>query len=889
MTDLPTGTLTFLFTDIEGSTRLLQVLGATYPDLLEDHKKRLRGAFASHGGVEVGTEGDSFFVVFRVASAGVAAAADAQLGLARNGWPSDVSVKVRMGLHTGDAVVVGGAYVGLDVHRAARIGAAAHGGQVLLSRASAELAEGSLPSGVTIRDLGDHRLRDISRPESLHQLVIDGLASEFPPIRGGDPTLDNLPVQLTSFVGRERELATAAERLESARLVTLLGPGGTGKTRLAIELAARLGPRFRDGVRFVPLAAVTDTALVPSAIGQALEIMEAGRGDEPAGARLVEFLRDRELLLVIDNLEQLAASAGFLAELLRAAANVRMLVTSRSVLGVAGEHVLRVPPMALPDGPGSASPDTVLRYEAVSLFVQRAMAVRPDFAVTSDNASAIAEICVRLDGLPLAIELAASRVRILSPQAILSRLGDRLSLLKQETADVPARQRAVWDTIDWSHELLEPADRRLFARLAVFNGGGTLGEISAVVDGVRRPLGIDVLDGLTSLSDKSLLSAMDDERGEPRFGMLRTIREFASERLGASDEEVEVRDRHLEVFLGLAEEAEPHLLTTRRRPWLDRLEREFDNFRTALDWAIERERVEPALRLGAALWRLWQMRGYLREARTRITAVIGLPGAERHPRELSRAYEAAGGIAHWQGDQPAERTYYEKSVRIGRELNDEAMLANGLFNLAYSHLPLALTPDDDPSIVEGVLREAGEIFERTGDELGSARMYEALAVQAFFRHQWQAASELAHQGVSRLRALDDTHYLAWCLDIVGASALQLDDLETADIYLREALTLFAAARDLSGIAVIFDEFAALAMRQADPATAMRIAGAASELTATTGTAFAERTRRSFEYRAPDRSSAARADTVLHTAWDEGRAMTVEEAVAYTLQRQAAVS
>jgi predicted ATPase/class 3 adenylate cyclase len=884
MTDLPTGTLTFLFTDIEGSTRLLQRLGAAYPGVLEDHNRRMRGAFAAHGGVEVGTEGDSFFVVFRAASAGVAAAADAQRALGRNGWASGVPVKVRMGLHTGDAALVAGGYVGLDVHRAARIGAAAYGGQVLLSRATAALAEGSMPSGVTIRGLGDHRLRDISRPESLHQLVIEGLPSEFPSIRGGDPTLDSLPVQLTSFIGREREIAAATEQLESARLVTLLGPGGTGKTRLAIELAARVGPRFPDGVRFVPLAAVTDPALVPSAIGQALEIVEAGRGDEPAGARLVEFLRDRELLLVIDNFEQLVASAGFLAELLRAAAKVRMLVTSRSVLGVGGEHVFRVPPMGLPGGSGPVSPDSISRYEALSLFIQRAMAVRPDFMVTSDNASAIAEICRRLDGLPLAIELAASRVRILSPQAILSRLGDRLLLLKHDRDDVPVRQRALWDTIGWSHELLEPAERRLFARLAVFNGGGTLGDLSAVVEATPRPLEIDVLDGLTSLSDKSLLSAIDDERGEPRFGMLRTIREFAVERLSASGEEAQVRDRHLEVFVDLAEEAEPHLLTIRRRPWLDRLERELDNSRAALEWAIQRERNELALRLGASLWRVWQLRGYLREARAWLTSIIELPGADRHARQLARAYEAAGGIAHWQGDQPAERKYYEECVRISRELNDQPMLANALFNLSYSHLPFVLTPDDDPAVAEGLLSEAGQIFKRIRDELGFARVYEARAIQAYFRHQWKTAGELAFAGATRLRGMDDAHYLAWCLDLVGDSALQLGDLDTARTNLREALTLFAAARDLSGAAVIFDELAALALREGDQLAAMRLAGAASELAATTGTSFAAIAGGVPEFGAPDRPTGPVGDPALLTAWEEGRAMTVEEAVAYALQR-----
>ena len=886
MSALPTGTLTFLFTDIEGSTRLLQRLGGAYPDVLEDHKKRLRAAFSSRDGIEVGTEGDSFFVVFRAAASGVAAAAAAQRALADDGWPDGASVKVRMGLHTGEAALVGGAYVGLDVHRAARIGAAAYGGQVLLSRASAELAEASLPAGVTTRDLGDHRLKDLSRPERLHQLVIDGLPSEFPPIRGGDPTLDNLPVQLTSFVGRERELRAAAELLTSARLVTLLGPGGTGKTRLAIELAGRLGSRFRDGVRFVPLAAVTDPALVPSAIGQALGIVEAGRGQEPAGARLLEYLRDREMLLVIDNFEQLVASAGFLAELLRAAADVRLLVTTRHTLGVAGEHVFRVPPMALPDAPRPPSPDAVSRFEAVALFVQRATAVRPDFTVTSDNVGAIAEICARLDGLPLAIELAASRVRILSPQAILSRLGDRLPLLKHEGPDVPVRQRALWDTIAWSHELLAPAERRLFARLAVFNGGGTLGEIAAVVEGAAEPLGIDVLDALTSLTDKSLVSVIEDERGEPRFGMLRTIREFAAERIAASDEEVEIRDGHLAVFLALAEEAEPQLLTTRRRAWLDRLEQELDNFRAALDWAVARERVEPALRLGAALWRLWQMRGYLREARARIESILALPGAHAHPRELSRAYEAAGGIAHWLGDQRAERAYYEQCVRIGRELDDPPMLANGLFNLAYAHLPLGLVPDDDPSVPEAWLREAAEIYERIGDDIGSARIYAARAAHAFFRHEWETATQFALEGARRLRTLDDTHDLAWCVDIVGDSALQRGDLDTARTYLLEALTLFAAGRDLSGIAVTMDELAALAMWEGAPLAAMRLAGAARELTATTGTSFAELARRVPEYHRPDREAASPGDRDLAAAWDEGRAMTVDEAVAYALQRHA---
>ena len=850
----------------------MQQLGSRYPDLLEAHKGRVRSVIEKNSGTEVATEGDSFFVVFRSAQAGVAAAAEAQRSLAETDWQADVELKVRMGLHTGEAAVVGGSYVGLDVHRAARISGAAFGGQVLLSRACADLVEGQLPAGVTLRDLGDHRLKDLSRAERIKQLVIDGLPSDFPPLRGANPTLDNLPPQLTSFVGRRKELDELADLLSSARMITLLGPGGTGKTRLAIELAAAIGDRFRDGVRFVPLAEVTDPALVPPAVGQALEIVEAGRGSERPGARLMEYLRDREMLLLIDNVEQVVAAGGFLGELLRAAPDLRLLVTSRTVLDVDGEHVYRVPPL--------------LDSESTSLFVQRARAVRSGFAVTPENATAIVEICARLDGLPLAIELAASRVRILSPQAILARLGDRLGLLRREGAGGPARQRALWDTIAWSHDLLDVPERRLFARLAAFRGGGTIAEIAAVMEGTSVPLGVDVLDGLTSLSDKSLLNVIEDRDAEPRFGMLRTIAEFAVEQLERGDEADELHDRHLDVFLALAEEAEPRLLTAGRRPWLDRLEAELDNFRAALDWAVSRQRVQSALRLGAALWRLWQIRGYLSEARSRIEAIISLPGVESHPRDLARAYEAAGGITHWQGDQTVERIYYGHAVRIGRELGDGQLVANGLFNLAYSHLPLVLTADDDPSVPEAFLQEADEIFRRIGDDVGLARVWEARAVQAFFRREWQRATELAVQGVSQLRRTDDTHYLAWCLDIMGDSALQLGNLDEAGLRLSEALGLFAAARDLSGIAVVLDELAALSLRLENWPAAMRLASAANELAVSSGTSFAVFARRVPQQKPPDRTMAGVGDVELLDAWEEGRTMSVDEVVAYALEQHA---
>jgi class 3 adenylate cyclase len=470
MAGLPTGTVTFLFSDIEGSTRLLQTLGDRYVAVLDEHAAILRRAVAGAGGVEVSTEGDSFFVAFASPQAAVRAAVATQRGLAAHDWPPGRPVRVRMGLHTGEGVLGGDNYVGLDVHRAARIAGAAHGGQVLVSDATRALVDHGLPDGASLRDLGEHRLKDIALPERLHDLVIEGLRADFPPPRTLDARRDNLPVQLTSFVGRNEEIAEVRRLLGRTRLLTLSGPGGVGKTRLALQVAAELLAGFGDGAFFVDLSSVTDPALVPSVVAQVLGVPEV------AGRPILEAVRDRlrnqELLLVVDNFEQVVEAAPLLEELLTAAPALKVLVTSRVVLSLRGEQEYVVPPLELPDPERLPDLPALGRVEAVRLFTERAQAVRPGFRLTEENAPAVAEICARLDGLPLAIELAATRTQVLSPEQLLARLQQRLALLTSGARTLPERQRTLRAAIAWSYDLLEAAERRLLARLSVFSGAG---------------------------------------------------------------------------------------------------------------------------------------------------------------------------------------------------------------------------------------------------------------------------------------------------------------------------------------------------------------------------------------------------------------------------------
>ena len=631
---LPTGTLTFLFTDIEGSTTVLQEVGEGYSALLADHHRLLRSAIGEFGGREVGTQGDSFFVVFERARDAVSAAIVAQRALVAHSWPGGTPLGVRMGVHTGEPEVSGDGYVGLDLHRGSRICAVASGGQILVSRTTRDLIQHDLPAGTTLRDLGRHRLKDLDHAEHLYQIVAPGLPSEFPPVRSLD-TLNNLPRGLTSFIGREREVAEIKRLLGSTRLLTLVGIGGAGKTRLAVQVAGDIMHDYGHGVWLVKLGLVTDPAMVPQAVGGTLGLREdAGR---PILEALTAYLRSRHMILILDNCEHLVNAVADLAEqLLAAAPRLQILCTSREALGIIGETAWRVPSMSLPDPRRLPPLDQVRAAEAIRLFRDRAEAVAPGFEITAANAAAVAKICARLDGIPLAIELAASRVKVLAVDQIAGRLDDRFQLLSGGSRTALPRHRTLRAVMDWSYDLLTPQEAAVLRGLAVFSDGCTLEAAEAVCENImvsRR----EILDALSRLVDKSLVIVDDDGR-EARYRLLEIVSQYALDRLVEANEASAIRARHAAWIVEMLDRAEPQLHGPEQALWMDRLALEYDNARSAMEWAIDRGDGETALRIACKLVvvldRAWQ---HVRGMRLAHARGRGLPGAHRASRRGVRA------------------------------------------------------------------------------------------------------------------------------------------------------------------------------------------------------------------------------------------------------------
>jgi predicted ATPase/class 3 adenylate cyclase len=808
MSALPAGTVTFLFTDIEGSTRLLEELGPRrYADALAQHRQLVREAVAAREGVDRGTEGDSFFCVFTTAANAVAAAADAQRALQSCEWPEGAQLRVRMGLHTGSPLVTDD-YVGIDVHRGARIMSAGHGGQVLMSQVTGDLVADFLPPGTSLRDLGEHRLKDLGRAQRLYQLVVEGLSSDFPALKTLESKRTNLPAQPTPLIGRDRELAELEALLGRAdvRLVTLTGPGGTGKTRLGLQIGAESVDAFEAGVFFVPLAPVREPALVLPLIAQTLGLRE--QPGQTIEETLGEFLQEKELLLLLDNLEQLVDVAPRLAELLAGAPLLKVLATSRSPLRLVAEQQYPL--------------ETMVDDDALELFLARARAVRPDFALNGQQ-STVAEICRRLDNLPLAIELAASRVRAVSPDAILSRLEKRLKLLTGGARELPERQQTLRAAIDWSYDLLSEDERRLFRRLAVFTGGCTLEAADAVCD----PLGdlsLDVLDGLSSLVDKSLVRPGREVAGEPRFWMLQTIREYAAERLDEADELVDARRRHAEHFLWLAEEAAKIAFGGEQAVWWSRLDADHDNEREAIAWAAANDR-EMELRLVNALWYFWSVRGYLSEGRRWLEDAIATdePG---HEALHARAVAAAGALAYRQGDYERAASLADASLELHRVLGDEVEMARALGELAnvsvalgdyeqamakYGEASDRFRELGDTARVAQVLANMGAVANMQGDyELGRRLGLEALALQLESGNteaatisqynlartdlqtgRFAEAADLLHQSLDAARHLDYRELIAYCLEACGELALARHDHRRAALFLGSAEGVFA--------------------------------------------------------------------------------------------------
>ncbi|MGH3801251.1 MAG: ATP-binding protein, partial [Pseudonocardiaceae bacterium] len=628
---LPVGPVTFMLTDVEGSTRLWESAPEAMGVTVARHDELLDEAIARHGGVrppEQG-EGDSVVAAFTRASDALAAALDVQRAFHSEGWPEGASLKLRIALHTAEAQRRDeGNYFGQAVNRCARLRAVAHGGQVVLSRTTRDLALDRLPEHAELADLGVHRLRDLGRPEHVFGLVHPELPAEFAPLRSLDMMPNNLPGELTSFVGRRAELAQIGDPLRRARLLTLTGSGGCGKTRLARQAAADALDRHPDGVWWVELARLEAATLLPAAVIGALGLREVpGR---PLLDTLVEHLRTGRALVVLDNCEHLlAACAQFADALLRGCPSLTILATSRAPLGVPGEVTWRVPSMSLPAEPRRERIETLRLSDAVSLFIDRAMLVRPDFAITSANAPAVAQICHDLDGIPLAIELAAARVRMLAPDQIARALSDRFHLLTGGARTVMPRHQTLAASIDWSHELLRDGERTLLRRLSVFAGGWTLDAVEQVCPGE----GIDhydVLDLLTGLVDKSLVTT-DEQGPETRYGLLETVRQYATARLADAGEIDGLRDRHLAYHLALAEAAEPQVLGAGRDdPVLHTLATELPNLRAALERAAATD-PNAGLRLVAALFLFWLFTGRYREGDTAYARALDAAGEEPTP------------------------------------------------------------------------------------------------------------------------------------------------------------------------------------------------------------------------------------------------------------------
>ena len=765
MPGLPTGTVTLLFSDIEGSTRLVQQLGERYADVLAECRHLFRHLFVQYHGREVDTQGDAFFVAFARATDAVMAAAAIQRILADHSWPQDVSVRVRIGLHTGEPMLTSDSYIGVDVHHAARIMSAGHGGQILLSPTTRQLVEQHLPAGTSLQDLGEHRLKDLQRPSHLFQLSLQGLPADFPPLRTLDTHPNNLPVQPTPFIGREKEVAAIAQLLgrPDVRLVTLSGPGGVGKTRLALQVAAELCDDFTHGVFVVALAPLNAPDQVVPAIAQTLGINEAS--DLPLSSLLETALKGKQLLLLLDNFEQVIDAAVMLADLLAACPRLKIVVTSRMGLHLRAEHEFVVPPLSVPTLKDLPDPGALSHYEAVALFIERAQATKPDFSVTNANAPAVAAICAQLDGLPLALELAAARVKHFSPQTLLSRLEQGLSVLSGGARDLPARQQTLHGTIAWSYDLLSPEQQQLFRHLAVFVDGWDL-EAAEALCTARGGLSADMLEGMASLVDKSLLRQEEQAAGETRFWMLQTLREFGLEQLARCGELEATRQAHAEYYLQLAEEARPSLHTAEQGRWMARLEQEHENLRAALFWLLSQargesehstQRTEQALRFCTALSWFWSIRGYLREGQHFLEQALTLRESVSVPMR-ARALSTAADLAWILDDIERTERWCRESLALFRELGDKVGMADALLLLGTCdwargrYLPARTQ-----------LEEAATLYQEMGEHWKRGRCLTQLARISTLQGEYDEARGLLEQSLALYRSLGDKERLGWVL------------------------------------------------------------------------------------------------------------------------------
>jgi predicted ATPase/class 3 adenylate cyclase len=910
---LPGGTLTFLGTDIEGSTGLWERAPKSMRSALARHDEILVAAIESHGGQVFKKVGDGLWAVFAAAPAGIAAALAAQRSLLAERWelPPETgggSLRVRMALSTGEAHPHEGDYSARVLNRASRLLAAGHGGQILLSLATHELVWDNLPEGSALKRLGEYRLRDLPRPEPLFQLLHPELPAVLPPLRAPSAAASVLSPLLTRFIGREREQRDLRDLLEGHRLVTLTGMGGSGKTRLALQIADQVAQQHPDGVRLARLEALIDGTLLAQTVAAAVGVNEAERSPLTA---LVEFLGSRTLLLVLDNCEHLLTDcAALVDEMLRHCPGLRVLATSRGPLGIPGEFPYSLSPLSLPVIPftspaGDGSAETLLQSEAAQLFVDRARLADPHFTLTDSAIQAVAQVCRRLDGIPLALELAAARLRLLSVEQILKRLDDRFRLLSAGNQTALPRQQALRASIDWSYDLLSRDAQTLFQRLAIFAGSFTL-------EAVEQICALDLADALAplmELANQSLLTIA--ERGEEaRYRLQETIREYAREKLRAAGEEVLLGNRHRDAYLERAEEAAPHLAGPDRPTWREELERDGENLRAALAWSIQHGEAAPALRLATALWRLW--RGRPSEGRQWLAAALSLPGAEAPTLARARALNAAGALAHDQSALAEATSLHTESLALAKELGDRETVAESLNHLGNAWRDQGMLDDAERAYRESlqlwraahdrdwvgrVLNNLGNValdrgcdadairfFEESlqikralGDAAGEAVLLNNLADLYLGRGEHGRAEPLLQESLRLFERLGERHHLAVVLDTLGDLLLSRGDAAGAAQRYRECLSIGREVESPTVAVMGLEGLAASLAIQGNLETAARLFAAAAAQRAAVGVALPDGERADHEARI----AAARgriAPAVWEQSWSDGEALSIPEAI-----------
>ncbi len=903
--ELPNGTVTFLFTDLEGSTRLWEEHPEAMKDSLARHDEILRDAVESNGGYVVKLTGDGVHAAFGTADAAVAAAVAGQVAMAAEEWTKTGSLRVRMGLHTGSAELREGDYYGTATNRAARLMSIANGGQVIVSNATEELVRDVLPEGVGLTDLGEHQLADLGRPERVFQVLHPSLEEQFPPLRSVSAYPGNLPHQRTAFIGRGDELGDVTTAIGRSQVVTLTGVGGVGKTRLAIQAAAESVHRFPDGVWFVDLGPVADASFVPAAVATALQLPERRQGSIDEG--IVAALRRKHALLIVDNCEHVVEAVARVVDVIVSSCpGVAVLGTSREALGVEGEEAFAVAPLPLP-ATDDRDLDALLASDAVCLFVERARGVRRDFTLNRDNAPAVAELCRRLDGIPLAIELAAARVQSMSPADVLDRLNERFRILTGGRRTVLERHQTLRAAVDWSYGLLEPAEQLVLARLSVFSGGFTLEAAESVVSGesVDR---YDVLDLLAALVAKSMLVA-DESQGTVRYRLLETIREYARDRLGedAADDPEVVRDRHLAYYREFAVIAAPHLEGADDAAWNERLSDDDDNLRTALARARETGDGDALLAMSSALSRYWLVCGNRRDGVMWLEAAVAMaPNAP--PGIRAEALAWAGGHAADLGRYEEGRAMLDASLRCSADAGEPplpfALQQLGVLELTASRLELAVERCEEAI---AAARARGSKFEQL-ESLWSLGLVCALGGDE------ARAVPLTNDGVDRARQLGNRHGLAMALQAAGHAQMNIDPPRAVALLEEAAHMVHGVGHGISaqlffflGIAHLRVGEMALAARDIDEALAQfeqvgnnyylsmalglaaMLAAAHEPGTAARLLAAADRTREDLaltgapkdveaQRRTRERLENTMAPEAFKAAWDEGRAFDFDAAV-----------